>query len=325
MTKPWQYAANQFLAATKKSYRLAAILSKAHYAFLQKKVNDFPLDPDWATLCDRYKDVHVPYIAAYDAWVAAGGSLKGNTLSLKKLFKLIPAQLDLWMGMIFPFFAKGSPGFVALFPRDRKPFTTGETDIKISAVNSLTIAIGDNADLAPTKLLVIDAYNELDKARTIQGGGKTSKSTGSETVEDARVAAMNMQYRNMGFLVDKYFETPEKIEPCFDLLNLRTKLQSIFKRKMKVTELSVLIERTFVETDIMRIKAMFNATPTDSVSMYLSSTKGGMDSTAVNVANNHEAKINMSDFGITDYAAHRFLTAVTVSNTKVVELFVELY
>ena len=325
MTKPWQYATNQFLNATKKSYLLALILSKAHDSYLLQKTIDFPLDPDWSLLYARYHPLHVAYSASYAQWVASGGSLKGKTKSLKLFFKGMPAYLDLWIGEIVKFHPKASPRYMELLPQERKPFTKGKIETKINAISALSDVIGSEADLSGLKILVDDAFTEVDNIRIAQGGAKSTKGTGSTNVETARISAMNMQYRNLGFLMDKYFETPLLIEPCFDLLNLRKGVQSLFTRGMKLTETSPIVERTFLATDVMRIKVKANHTSTDSVTVYLATTIGGTDSTGVNVVNGHEAKIEMSDFGITDYATHRFMTAVTHSNALVAELMIEVY
>lgn len=325
MERPWQFATNQFLNRTKNSYLLTLILSKAHDSFLLQKTIDFPADPDWATLYARYHPLHVDFSTKYNAWVNAGGSLKGKTKSLKDFFKSMVGRLDLWIGMIIVFHPKGSPRFIELFPRDRKPFTKGKIDDKINAIDTLSTAIGSEANLSATKALVDAAYTEGDGIRTTQEGAKSSKGTGSNTVETARVAAMNMQYRNTGFLVDKYFETPALIEPCFDLASLRQGVQALFTRKMQKTENSPIVTRTFEATSVMRIKVKRNYTSTDSVTLYLGSTEGGIDSTGVNVVNDHDAKIEMSDYGITDYSTHRFVTAVTTGNAAVVELMIEFY
>ena len=102
--KLWQFAVNQFLNGTKANYKKTLILSTAHDAYLKQMTVDFPGDPDWTTLYNRYHPLHLDYKAAYNAWVASGGSLKSKTLSLKVLFKLIPAKLDLWIAQIIPFF-----------------------------------------------------------------------------------------------------------------------------------------------------------------------------------------------------------------------------
>ena len=323
--KLWQFAVNQFLNGTKANYKKALILSTAHDAYLKQMTIDFPGDPDWTTLYNRYHPLHLAYKSAYNAWVASGGTLKSKTLSLNALLKLIPEQLDLWIAQIIPFHAKSSTRFVELFPNGRKPFEKGKTEAKINAVSSLSTAIGAEVDLAPTKLLVDTAYTGLDDARTAQQGKKTSKSTGSEAVETARVAAMQMQYADTGFLMNKYYLTPEKIQPFFDLRTLRTNFQSFFTRKMKLTETSKIVERTFSATDEIRMRIKDVGNTTDKATLYLGSTPGGINSTGVSVINNNQHKFPVTQFGVADFAVNKYLTLVTAGNINVLEVDMEMY
>ena len=322
--KQWQYAVNQFLNATKKNFRKALILSTAHDAYLLKKMTDTPGDPDWALLYNRYHPKHIAYRLAYNNWVASGGSLSGDTLSLTELFKLIPAKLDKWIGMIIIVYAKASAQYKKLFPQGRKPFEQGKTDVRISAIETLSTSIGADVALAPVKTLVDAAYVEIDTARTTQGGGKSTKKANSEAVEEARSAVMIMQYADMGFLINKYPATPNVIVSLFDLQTLRNNVQSLFTHKMKPTENCQLCVNTFKATDAIRAKFADAGNLTDQVTIYLASTPGGIDSTGIVILNNAEFKFEASQF-VVDLATHTFLTAVTNGNSDAIMLTVELY
>ena len=322
--KQWQYVINQFLNSTKKSFRKALILSNAHDAYLLKKMTDTPGDPDWSYLYGRYHPIHIAYRLAYNNWVSSGGSLSGDTQSINDLLKAIHVKLDQWIGLIIPVYAKASAQFKKLFPQGRKPFEHGKIDVKISAIETLSTSIGTDAALAPVKTLVDAAYAEIDTARTTQGGGKSAKKTNSGAVEAARVDAMNMQYADVGFLINKYYATPKNITPLFDLQTLRNNIQSLFTRKMKPTETSELCVNTFKATDAIRAKVADAGNATDKVTIYLASTPGGVDSIGIVIHNNAELKFEASQF-VVDLSTHTFLTAVTTANLEPVDLTVEIY
>ena len=320
----WYFATNQFINATKKSLRKAMKLSIAHDYFLLKKTTDFPLDPDWALLYARYHPRHVAYQLAYTNWKSSGGNLSGDTQTLASLLKLIPIKLDQWIAHILPVYDKASARFRAFFPLGRTPFEKGQIDVRIEAVNTLSNTIGADASIHAAKVMIDATLVDLNAARGAQAGGKSSKKSLSEAVEAARVDAMNMQYADTGFLINKFYETPRSIEALFDLQTLRTSIQSLFTRTMGTTEIYSLTKNTFAATDEIRGKVADAANPTDHVTLYLASTLGGIDSTGIDFINNTELKFAASEFMV-DLATHTFLTAVTDGNITSVKLAVELY
>jgi len=322
--KKWNYSDNQFLNATKGSFRKALKLSTAHDNYLFQMTVDFPLDTDWATMYARYHPLHLAYKLAYNAWVAAGGTLSGKTLSLSQLMKLIPGKLDIWIGMTILVHAKISARFKELFAKLRIPFEKGKTEMKIGAIETLSINIGAEVALAPLKVLVDAAFTEIDTARNTQLSGKTGKVNTRITLEAARVSTMGTQFADAGILMNKFWNDLPKIETVFDLQTLRNKMQTLFKRKMKTTETSQIVTTTFVAGDEIRGKVKQVANLTDKVTLYLGSTAGGIDSTPVIIFNNHELKFAVTAFAV-DLNTHRFLTAVTTGNLLIVELQIELY
>ena len=324
MKKPWSFVINPFLNATKDSLRKAYKLSVAHDNYLfQKKTND-PTDPDWATLYARYHALHVAFAVAYSEWKSSGGSLTGVTKSLKDLFKLVPQMLDQWIAIIIPIYNRSTAKFLAFFPKGRTPFEKGSIEDRIAAVKTLSTTIGADTSIAPAKVLIDAAYLSLSNARNTQEGGKFNKKTSSDAVETAKVGAMNGQYRDLGFLTDKYFETPLKIEPFFDLETLRNSIQSLFTKKMATTETYHLTKNTFKAGEELRLKIADAGNPTDGATIYLASTLGGIDSTGITVLNNAERKFDPIEFKV-DLATHPFLTLVTTANLTILKTAVELY
>ena len=325
MKKPiWFYASNQFLNSTKKNYRKALKLSLAHDKVLLKKMTDNPLDPDWTLLYNRYHPLHTFYFTTYTNWKASGGTSSGDTMTLNILLKLIPKKLDQWIASILPIYDKATAKFKSFFPQGRTPFETGKIDDKITAIKTLSTTLNGDVTMEPTKHMIDTAYNELDAARGNQAGGKLTKTTNSDEVEKGRILVMDMQLADTGFLINKYYTNPRMIEPFFDLLTLRSSLQSYFTRKMATTENSPLTKNTFTDTDEIRGKVAKVGNDTDKVTLYLGSTLGGIDSTGIDFMNNTEHKFTAAEFKV-DLTTNTFLTAVTDGNITSVKLAVELY
>jgi len=320
----WSFASNQFSISTKKNYRKALKLSLAHDKVLLKKMTDFPLDPDWAFLYDRYHPLHLIYFTAYTNWKASGGTSSGDTMTLNILLGLIPKKLDQWISTILPIYDKATAKFKSFFPLGRTPFEIGRIDDRITAVKTLSTVLNGDVSMEPAKHMVETAYIELDTARGNQAGGKLTKTSNSDEVEKGRISVMDMQLADTGFLLNKYYATPRMIEPFFDLLTLRSSLQSYFTRKMGTTENSPLTKNTFIATDEIRGKVANAGNLTDKVTLYLGSTLGGIDSTGIDFINNTEHKFTAAEFKV-DLTINTFLTAVTNGNSESVKLAVELY
>lgn len=329
MDKPWQYAVNQFINSTRTSYKKAFKLSNYHDAYLLKMKTDFPADPDWTTLYDRYHPLHLSLVAAYNAWVAAGGQSEGQTLNLDQMLELLVQRAGLWDAMVQTVagFEKGTPNYLAVFPNGRKPFGTGGKTERVNAVSALGTAMAAFPALAAVKALVDAFATQINDARDIQEGAKGGKKSGSLDVESKRIVAMTGQYRNLGFLMDKYADTPDLITPFFDLAVLRSTRQSVFTGTLDPAENEAVLTHTFMPDDELDLTITGDpGVPAGvQVSFYLATTPNGTDSMAIKVAANEAIKsITASEFGIMDYSTHRYLTAVN-ENGMVLKYEVELW
>ena len=277
----WSFSNNQFSNATKNSFRKAYKMSRAHDTNLHQKTIDDPTDPNWAEMYAIYHPLHLALVAAYTSWKAGGGSLSGQTKALYDLLALLPKMIDQWMSLILPVYNRTSAKFKSFFPLGHKPFTKGAIEERIVAIQTLSTTIGDDTALIAAKTMIDADHLTVVTARNLQGGGKSSKISLKDTLETARVAAMDMLYCDTGKLIVKYFKTPLNIEPLFDLQTLRETMQSVFTRKMKTTETSEITKNTFVIGDELRGKVSDAGNLIDKVILYLASTPGGIDSTGV--------------------------------------------
>ena len=318
----WHYLLNQFLNATINNYKKVLKLSNYHDAYLLKMMTDNPADPDWATLYNRYHPFHLSYVSEYTKWKTAGGVQKGQTLNLDQMLVLLVTKINKWDAQVQSVtgFEKGTPNYLTIFPQGYKPFNSGSKTARVNAVKVLGEALDPFALVNPSILVIkgeVDLfYSQIDTARDTQEGAKGGTKQKSEEVENKRVEVMTEEYRDLGFLINKSAEDPERIAPFFELQVLRSHNQVLFTGTLDANENEPVLVHSFVSDDELEFEITTTETVPAStqVAFYLGSTAGGTDSTPVFVGvNQAKQKIQASAFGISDYGTHRFLTAVNLS------------
>lgn len=306
----WKYLDNQFAVATRDNYKKALVLSNYHDAALQAAGLG---DPALLIIYNRYHPLHVTYVSKYTQWKNAGGTQGGDTLSLEQLLTTASGNLADWDIAIQVIYKKGTPRYKTLFPKGRKVFNKGALDSRINAYNELSNAMGTDPALATIKAAVDATYTALDTARDMQEGAKGDVKIGSGSVNTARLAVMNMQYRDMGFVIDNYFDYRQTLcEALFDLATLRESEQRRFTGTLSIGETEGVLVHTFTEDDVIRLKVDGEG----PVSFYLGSSAGATDSTAVIRTTNQDEDAKANFFGVTDYHTHRYLTAVNNSGVE---------
>lgn len=313
----WKYIINQFAVVTTKNFKKAIILSTYHDAALQARSI---VEPDFEPIYDRYHPLHLELESQYSTWRSAGGAQQGQTLGLDQQLDIALDQLDDWDIAIQAVYRKNTPRYKAIFPDGRKPFRRGAIDQRINAFNTLSINIGSDGDLAAIKAQVDAAYSTLNALRDGQQAAKSNVKGGSSEMEAACIAAMNMQYRNLGFVMDNFFEDREtECNMLFDLSTLRESEQSSFTATLDPEETEAILVHHFLTSDQLRCRI-----DTDGpISLYLASSSGATDSTAAILSSPAEVLVPLSAFGPVDLNVHRYLTAVS-SATAITKLRVVL-
>lgn len=317
MITDWKYIENQFTTATRDNLKKALKLSNYHDAALSKLKDE---DPAWLPIYTRYHPMHVEYVQKYNLWKSAGGAQEGETLNVEQLLKTSYEKIYDWDLDIQKQYKKTTPRYKSIFPNGRKPFYQGSIDEQINAYNTLSQNIGADATLATVRAEVDTTYGELDAARDKQEAAKGSTKGESGNVDTAARHVMIMQYRNMAFTLDNYYnERDAYCNRIFDLPLLRNLEQKKFTGTLDINEVEPVLIHTFAEDD----EIWLSAQPAYPVEFYLATTPGGNNSTALVVKTAEVSKITAADFGITNYGTHRYLTAVNVSGAEthyVVEL-----
>ncbi len=307
MILPWKYISNQLDSETERSVHEAVTLSLHHDSALFSLSKTIPeLQP----LYDRYHPLHLDFMDGYSNLSSVDGLKQGDRITVKDAFIEAKKSLsDDWLPAILVLHTKKSARYKSLFSKGMKSFTTKGIDARINAYKTLAKNMGSDSDLATIKDAVIVTYGKLLNARSIQNGAKTTTKMTSGKLDELRTAAMNMQYRNLGFIMDQCFETRETLCPLvFDLKTLRVNPQTVFTGKLVATGIKAVLGNTFVATDSISVKL------NQECKIFLSNTIGGMNSTEILVPANIKTSIKVADFGISNYAAFRFITIVNQAN-----------
>ena len=320
MEKNWQYLSNQFVNATKNSFKKAVIISRYHDSVLATAASLPTPDPDMVLLYDRYNPLHETLSLAYNSWRAQGGTQQGSTLSLAQLINLLPEKIFNWQSRVGVIYASSSAQFKTLFPNGRAPFNKGSKDLRLDAVDSLAIALGTDPALATLKVDVQAFYAQLLTARQMQIGDIATTRSDSTGLEQAILAAMKMQYRNLGLLMNK-IENTESIEVFFDLATIRERDQSVFTGTLDPEEIEEVLVHTFVAEDELRLKNNGLA----PIKFNLGSTPGATNSASITLDASEERTVTASEFGITDYHLFRYLTVTNTTSSLTTHYLVELY
>jgi hypothetical protein len=318
METQWKYLDIQFIVATRDNYKKAVKLSNYHDAALNVAKNTEAL---LVPVYNRYHPLHLTLNLEYDEWKSAGGAQEGQTLNVKQVLAAGLAEIDIWDPQIQVLYPKTTPRYKSIFPDGRKPFNSGSITDRVNAFNTLSLNIGADVALAAIKAQVDARYIALDTAHDTQEAAKGTTKAQSAQVEVARIAAMNMQYRNLGFVMDTYFDRLEEMaDMLFDQQTLRDHRQTEFTGTLDPNETKAVLVRTFLADDELKLKSNGNA----DIKFYLASSSGATNSTAVSVLANQEITIQISAFNVPDYGTHRFLTAVNQSNSEITQYIVEI-
>lgn len=241
MKQDWRFAQNVFGNVTKGNYLKMLKISTWHINALKAKAGD----PYYDALIAAYQPLHDAVEAEYNKWDTSKGTHVGSTASFEELLKMLSEiKAEDWDVAIQNIYRRDTPKYLSLLPHYRKSFQSGSNEARVNAVKNLSKAIGTDAALATVKADVDAFILLLNKARTDQQGDLSDTSDFSEDFEEARVAAAEGQYRDLGSLMNKFYKTPKAIEPFFDLANIRKAPQAEFTGTVNKGALKNIFKRT---------------------------------------------------------------------------------
>jgi hypothetical protein len=266
--KIWLFLTNPFLTAAKRAYSIALKISTYHDAQLLAHNSD----AFFAGLYASYHPLHLAISTAYSNWKSQGGTQKGSTLTVNQLLDLLnKSKLNTWEYAIMGVYQKGTPGYVALFPQGRAPFSKGSKESRIAAVKQLGTSLTGIAALATTKTDVDAFFAQLSTNRGTQLGNKGTTENKSDALDAAIKTAMIDMFANYGLMVNRFKTDPSVIEPYFDIDTIRNQEQLIFVKSVAAKGKSNLMKHTFAATDSIKI----TNDGTVSLQFYLTNTVDG--------------------------------------------------
>ena len=323
--RKWKYSLNQFLYATRDSNEKAVKLILYHLAKLKAYKDAFPLDADYILLYNRTLTVANDAETKYMNYYSVEGAQEGQTLNVDLRLKGIKGKDGKardWYNRSAAIYAiTDKPRMLALFPDGLKPFK-GKKDSIIKAVNTLSLNIGSDSNvlMIAIKSEVDAEYAIVNPDRVVQKSAITTTTLKSDALSAACVAAMRMEYRNTGILIDKFPDNTDDIQKSFhDLETLQNTQQKVWNLTFNPLASKDIVARTVVFNTKMRGKAMGGA-----IKLFLASTLGGTDSIPKLFPAGLNIRFTAADFGITDYVTHRYFTAINEDGV-IVTFLLQMY
>lgn len=289
-----------------------------HVAKLRAYHETNPGDMDYTKMYNRtlplYTDANTKYSVLANAQATQTGQREYVTERLAGIKGAEGLAHNWYDRTKVQYFLTDKPRFTAIWNHGLAPFD-GTIDGIVAALNTLSMNIGGdtNAEMILIKEEVDAEYLLINPGRTDQQTDMETTNIRNTELDSACVALMKMEYRNSGLMMDKFEDNPDDIqESIHDMELLIGKQQSVWD-----------IHPTGNETvDIAKRAQLFDSKFKAKVvggggKMFLATTPGGTDSTAVDLVDGVERKFLASAFGVTDYVAHRYITFVNLADVTI--------
>ena len=306
MLKIWSFESNPFLNVSKKNFKKAVKISTYTDAQLFAR----KADPFFGPIYLSYHVFHLKLVAAYNTWKAQGGTLKGSTALVDiKLAELSPGKIGEWDLSIQRVFKKNTPDYIAILPNGHKPYQTGDKLMRINAIEQLKKNLTGIVTLVAVLTDVTTFYDEIVDANTTQQGNKGTKFSYSAAVLLIIKTTMEELYAILGDCMRHYKSNPVEVGILFDLVTIRSRVQSIFTGNVTINGHSMIVERSMLPTD------SFDAIVDGAVSLgfyrAINKTDSSNGYTVINVDSMVNKTIMGSDFKAD--IANKYLCVVNTS------------
>jgi hypothetical protein len=218
----WKYAQNTFAAITEGSYKLMNILISDHATRLATG----GADADFTAMTTRTALPKSTWDAAYSAWISSKATYKGRTqLWEAKLADLSTLRIKQWDIAIQGVFLEGTGEYTILLPNGRGPFQTGAYDLRLAEVKSLQnrlLAVTPAVPALTTLAATVGTYHtEMKTLRDNQQTAEQSVDNAAANLELLRLTLAALMYKNLGRLMEKFSDSPVRIEDYYDMSYIR--------------------------------------------------------------------------------------------------------
>ena len=312
--RKWPYASNQFANVAAKSDENGMKQILFHDTLLKSYKDSFPADTDYSDWYTRFNPLRIDAESKYTAYYTQESAQEGKTENVDLKLKAIKGKYGMardWYNRVAAIYAVTNPArFTAIYPNGLKPFYKNGKDKIISALSTLSQNIGTDANLLMIDIKAeVDAqYNIINPDRDTQKIAIATTGISRSALTGAITAALDMQFGDLGLEINKFRSDPDKerlIKSFHDLEIIQSHPQKIFNVTFTAPLTKDLVTRTMVFNSRLRAKATGG-----EVKIYLATTPGGTDSTAVTIADGQNKKFTAADFHVTDYGVSRHITVV---------------
>jgi hypothetical protein len=316
MTRPYSFFVNPFLTLLERSRTQALQASK----YTRNQLFSRKADPFFGPLYTMFDPLNEAFENEDAALIAQIGTQKGSTSLLDELLiQLSSDKIDLWDIAVQVVYRKGTPEYIAIFPKGRKPFQQGKKNDRIAAVSALYLSLAGIVPLATTRTDVDDFYQTINDARNKQTGEIGDTGTDSDDLTTTAETAMNALYKILGSCIAQFPETPLSIEPLFDMSVLRDSEQTEFTRTLAPSATEFIVKRTKEPTDTIRLKVNTNR----AVKFFMAIEKNDTNPVTFIIVNGlSEVIVTFSQLG--DVPAAKYLKAINTDDASDANVEVEL-
>ena len=218
----WHFARNTFTSISGQSNKLANILIVDHFS----RLGAITGDTDFMAMVSRTTPVKTAWDGAYVTWISSKGVYKGRTeLWVAKLADLSSLRIKQWDIAIQAVFLEGTGDYTMLLPNGRGPFQTGAYDLRLAEVKALQnrlLAVTPAVPALTTLAATIGTYHtEMTTLRNNQQTAEQLVDNNASLLEIQRLAVCAMMYKNLGRLMEKYSDTPVRVEDFYDMNYIR--------------------------------------------------------------------------------------------------------
>ena len=243
---------NPFLKTVKKSCRKAVAMS----TFTDARLEARQAESFFAAQYAFYHPFHMALLEAYTNWKSQSGVLKGATLSVSQLLKLMRNEkISAWELAVMNVYPKGDSDYLTIFPQRRKPFQRGAKQLRINAVKQLAISLAGREALAATLADVQEFYTQLLEASTSQQGHKGNTSAESREVSTVAADAMEAMFKILGACIQQFGKNVAVAAPLFDVASMGRHRQTLYIGKLKGGENHFVLEHGFYADDELTVSS----------------------------------------------------------------------
>ena len=311
----WSYIINTFLVATRSSFKLAVRIAKDHDAALFAGKSDAEINAMYLI----FHPIYLQLLAAYEAWLAQGGTQEGETLSLQLLLKeLSKNKIKNWDMSVQGVFDSSTVEYKKLFPNHRIPFQSGSQDDRIAAVGALSTNLIGIASLIPVATSVNSFMLLLKDARDVHQVSMKTTGNLSTDCENARVTMCKKMFGNYGRLIGINEEDPTLVVDFFPIKYIRSNNQVFFTHSIKEGGKHVVVKHKFKASD----RIVITTNTTAGIKIFLGLTKDDTGALVfVTLEGNSSITITASQLGAVD--THSFLIVINMDPAVVADYDIE--